>query len=136
MQQIWWEATFFNGRVVSQKQGASYESLDRAHLSHFLLRDEAGPIVELVAEAGRSGHNLVYRRRTVEMDGIQVEVDVLGWIPQGPIYAVDPEALQVYQSDTFLYGDPVFYPPLPMWFEQWDVAQPTRIINPSFERID
>ena len=136
MREIWWEVTYRNGLTVSQQRGASYEILDRSNISSFLLRDREGPIVELIAEDGRSGSNLVVRNRTVLIDGFPVEVIVLGWIPQGPIYAIDADAMEVFQSDTFRYGDSVFYPPMPMSFEQWVVEHPTRIINPDFERVD
>jgi hypothetical protein len=136
MHEIWWEVRFANGLVVSQQRGASYEHLDRVHLKSFLIRDRDGPVVELIAEQGRTGNNLVYRCRTVMLGGIQTEVVLAGWIPQGPIYVVDPEALQVYESETFLYGDPVFYPPMPMLFENWVADHPSAILKPAFERID
>jgi hypothetical protein len=61
---------------------------------------------------------------------------VLGWIPQGPLFAIDPEDHQIYESWELVAGDPVFYPPMPYPFERFPVADPTSIINPAHERID
>lgn len=134
---IWWEVTYDDGSRLLETRGAKYEQIDRLRLASFLLRDHEGPIVELTPEGNRTGHNLVYRRRTVAIEGFQPEtVYVLGWVPQGPLFAVAPESHEVWQNDGWVIGDSVFYPPMPYSFERWTVDQPTRIINPSYERID
>lgn len=134
---IWWEATYTDGTTVSETRGATYSTLDRRKLKSFLLRDAEGPIVELTPDGNRTGHNLVYRRRTVSIDGFQPEtVYVLGWIPQGPIFGVAPESLEVWEAPGWTIGDPVFYPPIPHLFERWTVDNPTRVVNPAYERID
>lgn len=133
---IRWEVTYQNGTQLLESRGARYELIDRTNVRSFLLRDHEGPIVELVADGGRNGHNLFYRRRTVILDGETKMLFVVGWIPQGPFLAVDPGDHQVYQSATLVHGDPVFYPPLPFSFERFTVLTPSRIINPAHERID
>jgi hypothetical protein len=134
---IWWEATYKNGTTVSETRGAKYQNLDRINLQSFLLRNTEGPIVELTPDPPRTGHNLVYRRRTCVIDPPKHEVVyVLGWIPYGPIFGVAPESEMVYQAADWVIGDPVFYPPVPMLFEQWMTENPTRVVNPAYERID
>lgn len=134
---IWWEVTYDDGTKLLESRGAKYEQINRERLASFLLRDAEGPIVELTPEGTRTGHNLVYRRRTVSIQGFQPEVVyVLGWVPQGSIFAVAPESNEVWESKEWMIGDPVFYPPMPHSFERWTVDQPARIVNPAYERID
>lgn len=132
---IWWEAGFRNGARVSEARGATYERLDRDNLYSFLVRDAAGPIIELTADDGRTGHNLFYRRRTALLGDMKV-IYVVGWIPQGPLFALDPADFEVWESPDFIIGDPVFYPPMPYAFERWSVPAPTNILNPAYEGID
>jgi len=133
---IWWEVAYADGTSISEAKGASYASINRAALSRFTLRGKQGPIAELSAENGRTGHNLVYRRRTALGEGSLRVVYVLGWVPQGPILAVDMQSEQIYSAVEFIPGDPVFYPPTPEpdKGERWTVPNPTTIADPSHER--
>jgi hypothetical protein len=134
---IWWEVTYGDGTTHSEARGAQYKDIDRTNLASFLLRDNEGPIVELTPDGQRTGHNLVYRRRVVSIQGFQPEtVYVLGWIPQGPIFGIAPDSHEVWESPEWIVGDSVFYPPVPYLFERWTVDSRTRIVNPAYERID
>ncbi len=135
---IWWEVHYSDGTSFSEAKGATYGKIDRTKLSTFLLRGKDGPIVELSVEDGRTGQNLIYRRRTALGRGSPKVVYVLGWVPQGPILAVDMETQQVGQVEHFTPGDPIFYPPSPRLHEgeRWTMPNATRIVNPSYERTD
>ncbi len=135
---IWWEAHYADGSSISEAKGATYKNIDRTKLSAFLLRGKDGPIVELSVEDGRTGQNLIYRRRTTLGRGSLKVVYVLGWIPQGPILVVDMETERVGQVQYFTPGDPIFYPPTPRPHEgeKWTMPHATRIANPAYERTD
>ncbi len=135
---VWWEVHYTDGTSTSEARGATYGSINRTKLDRFMLRGKEGPIVELTAEDGRTGHNLVYRRRTALGRGSLKVVYVLGWIPQGPILVVDMETERVGQVQYFTPGDPIFYPPSPRPHEgeKWTMAKATRIVNPAYERTD
>ena len=135
---IWWEVHYSDGTSISEAKGASYKNIDRTKLSTFLLRGKDGPIVELSVEDGRTGQNLIYRRRTTLGRGSLKVVYVLGWIPQGPIFVVDMETQRVGQVEYFTPGDPIFYPPSPRLYEgeKWTMPNATRIVNPAYERTD
>ncbi len=135
---IWWEVAYTDGTSISEAKGAKYGDIDRTKLSTFLLRGKDGPIVELSVEDGRTGQNLIYRRRTALGRGSLKVVYVLGWVPQGPILAVDVETERVGQVEYFTPGDPIFYPPSPRPYEgeTWTMPNATRIVNPAYERTD
>lgn len=137
IQTIYWEVDYDGTGHLSEAMGATYADIDRERLQAFRLRDNEGPIIELTPEGDRTGQNLVYRRRTVlsPIQGSKV-VYIVGWVPMGPIWAVDSETLQVYQTPSFVNGDSVFYPPAPnsKLGERWTVANPTRILRQEFER--
>lgn len=136
--QVWWEVQYDNGIVVSQARGAKYENIDRTNLASFTLFVAGfGAVVQLAPEGDRHGHNLVYRKRNVWLDKTAKAVHVLGWVPQGPLFAVNEEGELVDQANTFIFGHPVFYPPIAHASERWYMrGQQTRIINPVHERID
>lgn len=135
---IWFEVTYLDGTTRSEMSGLTYADINRGNLGAFRLRDGDGPVIELTPEDGRNGHNLVYRRRTIlGPDGDLTKpftVYILGWIPQGPVFAVEQGTFQIYQADSFLPGDRMFYPPQPAPYEGWHVHNPTRIVNPTLER--
>lgn len=137
IQTIFWEAHYIDGTHISEARGAKYSQIDRANLRTFLLRDNEGPLVELAAEEGRTGWNLVYRRRTTLIPGQgQSVVYMLGWVPMGPIIAVDSDNFQIYQASSFIPNDPMFYPPVQHAWEgeRWGIEHPSMIVNPAAER--
>ncbi len=136
---IYWIATYTDGTQISEATGGKYRKIDRANLHSFLLRDGQGPLVELSVDGVRSGWNLIYRRRTAITPGIgQKTIYLVGWVPQGPIIAVDSHTYQIAEVPSFIEGHPIFYPPQPSRWEgeRWDMTNPTRIVNPAYERTD
>lgn len=138
LQTIYWEAEYETGSI-SEARGARYKDIDRARLTLFRVRDNEGPLVELPVEHGRTGWNLVYRRRTTIYTVGEMRASViylLGWVPQGPILAIDSTTYQIYQAEAFVSGDPIFYPPVPnpAEGERWAIANPAKIINPAAEK--
>ena len=131
----WWEAEYFDGVVYSETHGAAYGKIDRPELRYFRIRDKGDIIVQLEAEAGRTGWNLFYRRRTVRSADTTKTMYVLGWVPQGPLLAVDPTDTKIYTAETFVPGHPIFYPPVQAAHlgERWTIPKPARIINLAAE---
>ena len=133
---MWFEAEYSDGRIHSETTGLTYAKIDRANLQKFRIRDAEGSIIELEVGNGRNGWNLVWRKRTVELDQERANIYLVGWVPNGPIFAVDERTQAVYQAQFFIPGDPVFYPPVPnkAQGEIWPIENPTRIVNPTLER--
>lgn len=136
-EQVWWEVGYTDGTTISELRGAKYENIDRTRFATFTLHaKDIGPIVQLAPEDDRSGQNLVYRKRTVWLDEQAVDVYIVGWVPQGPIFAFSAEGDLLDHKPSFVYGHPVFYPPLAHASERWYLEAQTKIINPLYERTD
>ena len=136
---IWFEVDYKDGRTEYEHQGLAYKNIDRENLVRFRLRDKDGPILVLETDHIRTGWNLVWRRRVaLDTDGGRTVWYIVGWVPMGPILAVEQGKLELLQSDSFLPGDPVLYPVQqhPHEGELWPQPDAPQIVNPSFERTN
>jgi hypothetical protein len=89
-----WEAVYDDGSIYSEADGAVYGGIERGRLGSFRLMQGGEILVELFPPVGATGYNLVYRRRTVlsqEAKGRGV-VFLVGYLPMGPVFVVDPDA--------------------------------------------
>lgn len=139
-----WEAVYDDGHVYREKDGGVYGQIERARLREFKLVAPGEVLLSLPASHGRTGWNLVYRRRTIIGVGSAKQVwFVVGWVPQGPIFSIQPETLQVLQADRFESGAGPLgtVQPRPQEGETWDlnhllhksdaVLSPNQIVLPS-----
>lgn len=124
-----WQVEYDNGTFDQEYQGKTYGGIDRARLKKFQLVNETGTVIfETWPPPGKNGHNFIYRRRTRIMEGgRKLTLFVLGWLPDGPAYAVNVEDGSYRVSETgFIIGDPDMYPPDPMPGELWFAEDPNR----------
>lgn len=140
---IFWEATYQNGLVVREQDGASYESLNREQLAWFRIVSPGEVIHEMKCDGTRTGKNLVWRRRRglSHSTDLWKEWHLVGWAPMGPVWAIDTVRQQKIMAPSFLNGHGVFYPPEPVQGE--DIAfvetahgvdariKPDTIVTPS-----
>lgn len=109
-----WEVEYTDGTSWSEDQ-ITYSQIDRSKVAKFRLIKGVETIFEMVPPPGFSGQNLVYRRRTAmsATDGSRNVLLILGWAPNGPVFAVDVRngSYRVLE-DGFLVGDPDLYPPV------------------------
>lgn len=134
---IWFEVDYKDGRTEYEHRGLSYGKIDRENLLRFRLKDNKGPLLVLETDEIRTGWNLVWRRRvTLDSSGGKATYYVVGWVPMGPILAVDEDGEELIQHEMFEPGHPIFYPPQqhPWEGERWPIPNPTRIVNPALER--
>lgn len=109
-----WEAEYQDGTVHREADGFNYRNLQRHALTKFRLVYQGETIFETTPPNGASGHNFVYRRRT-SIGPDRSVVLVLGWIPDGPAFAVDVSNGTCRVSEEgFVVTDPELYPPEPM----------------------
>lgn len=117
-----WEVEYNDGTFAREAEGASYGAIDRARFKKFnLVNDQGVVIFDTWAPAGKSGNNFVYRRRTRIMEnGQRLVIFVLGWLPDGPAFAINV-ADGTYRElpNGFHANDPDLYPPDPMPGEAW-----------------
>lgn len=144
---VFWEAVYDDGTLYREADGGKYGNIDRNRLRSFRLVTPGENIVELFCSNGATGWNLVYRRRTVMKLGVGRQVwFIVGFVPQGPIYAVQPESLQIVQSDHFESSGPLAHvSPIVDEGEHWDnqhmiyrsdaVLLPNSITLPSGYRL-
>jgi hypothetical protein len=136
---IWFEVDYKDGRTEYEQRGLSYKEIDRENLLRFRLRDNQGPLLVLETDHIRTGWNLVWRRRVaLDTDGSQNTYYLVGWVPMGPVLAVQQDGLELLQHDMFEPGHPLFYPPQQHLHEgeRWPQPKAPRIANPSFERTN
>lgn len=143
-----WEAVYDDGFVYRESDGGLYGQIDRNRLREFRLVAPGEILVTLSAQDGRTGWNLVYRRRSIHSMsssgvGSKQIWFVLGWVPQGPIISFNPETLQAFKADRFEGGAGPMgaVTPRPQEGETWDlshmihksdaVLKPNRIVTPS-----
>lgn len=108
---VTWEAEYIGGATLREREGALYRQIDRDRLTSFKLVSPGEVLLEAFVPVGASGHNLIYRRRTVtNQDGRRV-IFLIGFAPMGPAFLVDPARGTYRTEDAFLVGDPEFYPP-------------------------
>lgn len=115
-QNIYWEATYASGLVVRERDGHRYEDINREQLKWFRIVGPGEVIHEIECRDGRSGENLVWRRRRGLAQSTRVwrEWHLVGWAPMGPVWAIDTVDQQKLMAPSFRNGDPVFYPPQPV----------------------
>lgn len=124
---VHWEAVYQDGFILREADGHRYKDIDRNQLREFRLVSPGEVLAALfTGQDGVTGWNLVYRRRTIMSVGAGKTVwFVLGWVPQGPILAIQPETLQLLQDDRFHTSEagPLGAPqPIPEEGEHWDLT--------------
>lgn len=125
---VFWEVEYANGTTLREGQdGLTYGGINRATLKKFKLVNTEGTVIfETWPPPGKNGHNFVYRRRTRIMEnGQKMTLFVLGWLPDGPAFAIDVNSGEYRQSEVgFIVGDADLYPPDPMPGELWFLDNP------------
>jgi hypothetical protein len=115
MDAISWEAEYADGTVLREINDGRYQDINREQLKSFRLVSPGEVVIELFAGGSRTGHNLCYRRRTgLTQGGTRRTWYILGWVPQGPVYAIDPKHREAYTLPAFKEGDALLYPPAPI----------------------
>lgn len=111
-----WEAVYDDGWVLREREGHRYAEIDRNRLKAFRLVRAGELVFELdVTRDGRTGHNFVYRRRTIMGVGAGRDVIfLLGFAPMGPVIAVNPDLGKYAVREFFDPHDEVFAPPDPI----------------------
>lgn len=137
LETVWFEVDYKDGRTEYEHRGLTYKEIDRENLVRFRLQDGDGPLLVLETDHIRTGWNLVWRRRVaLDTNGGQGVYYLVGWVPMGPILAVQEKGLQLLEYPMFEEGHPIFYPPVqhPHEGERWPQPGAPRIVNPSYER--
>lgn len=102
---VTWEAIYRDGTTLRERDGALYAGIDRSLLKSFRLVSPGEILVELPVSSPRTGWNLVYRRRTIHNFGNGRQVWFLtGFIPMGPVVAIQPETEQIMKADHLTSG--------------------------------
>lgn len=104
---VTWEAAYDDGTVLAERSGARYAQIERDRLKSFRLVSPGEILVDLPVGDGRTGYNLVYRRRTIFGGGNKVVWYLAGWVPMGPVVAIQPETETVKKSVTFEQSGPL-----------------------------
>lgn len=143
-----WEAVYDDGHIYRESEGGVYGLIERNRLREFRLVAPGEILVSLQAQGGRSGWNLVYRRRSIHAlgsggGGSKQTWFVVGWVPQGPIISFNPETMQAFKADRFEGGaGPMgVVQPRPQEGETWNlnhmlhksdaVLSPNKVVTPS-----
>lgn len=109
---VTWEAVYDNGFVLMERVGFKYKDINRDRLVSFKLVEPGGVLFECWPPDGATGHNLIYRRRTLNTGGTRVSVVFLiGWAPMGPAHLIDPLKGHVRTEAGFIPNDEDMYPP-------------------------
>lgn len=115
MDAISWEAAYDDGTVLREIEGGRYQDINRDRLTSFRLVSPGEIVLEMFAGVDRTGHNLCYRRRNaLTHGGTKALWYIVGWVPMGPVYAVDPVKREAYTLPGFKEGDSLLYPPEPI----------------------
>lgn len=114
---VTWEAEYYSGQVLKEREGRLYADIDRNELKEFRLVAPGEILLRVPMGNGRAGHHLCYRRRsTLEMgpgaSGRNTWF-IVGFVPMGPVVAYSPGLDEARQSSRFIAGDPIFLPPNP-----------------------
>lgn len=118
---VTWEAVYADGFVLREREGHKYADIDRPALAYFQLVAPGETLMTLPTDRphGRTGENLVYRRRTAigaPAAGGPAKRRVfflIGFVGPGPIIALYPSENRYDERARFTEGDPDFYPPVP-----------------------
>lgn len=94
----YWEVLYEDGTVLCESQGAKYPQIDRSHLKSFRIVYNGEIVLEAFPPPGVSGHNLVYRRRSILGSGSRGVLIILGWAPMGPIFGIDLDNGSYYED--------------------------------------
>lgn len=112
---VYWNALYADGTGLSESLGHKYSAIDRNALVSFQIVGPWGLILQVDVGDGRHGRNLVWRRRRgLSHDGQYKEWQLVGWVPMGPVWAIDPLTGNKTVTDKFKVGSPLFYPPDPV----------------------
>lgn len=87
----YWEVLYTDGTILCEASGAKYPEIDRTRLESFRIVYNGEIVFELHPQNGKSGHHLIYRRRTgLSQDGGgRAVVFIIGLAPDGPFFTVD-----------------------------------------------
>jgi hypothetical protein len=111
----YWEVLYDDGTVLCEAEGARYDQIDRARLASFRIIYNGQNVFELFPQGGKSGHHLIYRRRTdiTQEDGGRTVTFIVGFGPDGPLFTVDlahgqyfEDTARVLPSLTPMPGEP------------------------------
>lgn len=96
----YWEALYNDGTVYCEAQGAKYPGIDRGQLRSFRIVHNGEIVFELSPPPGRTGHGLIYRRRTdLGQSGAGRAVWlILGLAPVGPFFVIDLDKGEYYED--------------------------------------
>lgn len=94
----YWEVLYDDGTVLCEAAGATYSQIDRSKLSSFRIIHHGEIVFELAPTRGKSGHHLVYRRRSMLGSGQRAVVYIIGLAPDGPFYVIDLDNGQYYDD--------------------------------------
>lgn len=102
-----WEVTMADGSTVREAPGLGYPDLDLERVRAFRIVHEREPVFQIRIPADYDGRNLIYRRRTtLSPERGRVVWFVIGFLPEGPAYAVDVAGGEYVQSDDgFMLGN-------------------------------
>lgn len=86
----YWEVLYSDGTVLCEAQGAKYPQIDRARLASFRLIHNGTIVFEIGPWNGKTGRDLVYRRRTTitQEGGGRSVVFIVGFAPDA-FFTVD-----------------------------------------------
>jgi len=127
---VYWEAEYGDGTVLKEAAGGLYRQIDRSALKAFRLVAPGEILLELFVGDGRTGHNLMYRRRTMmglgsgKPSGKSVWF-LAGWVPQGPVFSIQPDTMQSHQAARLTEGaGPLgVVQPIPAEGEMWTLDE-------------
>lgn len=117
--QVTWEAEYFDGRTVREREGALYGQIDRDQMKAFRLVSPGEILMEFRVKPGQNGNGLAYRRRTTLGSAGKQTWFVVGMIPNGPVVSYQPETSQVLKADRFESGSGPLGKMIPFGFEKW-----------------
>lgn len=116
MTEVYWEAQYADGSVLTDLHGGRYGDIDRDRLTAFRLLSPSGILLELPTPTDYlRGHGLIYRKRSwvsAESGEQALSVVLAGWLPQGPVWVVDPAQEAVWVADGFVAGHELLDTPL------------------------
>lgn len=107
---ITWEAVYSSTHaggeeVYREREGGLYANIDRNRLKSFRLVAPGEVIFEAPMSHGRTGHNLLYRRRTQHNSARGTQVWFLvGFVPMGPFASIDARTGEVTISPRLFPG--------------------------------